>query len=145
MELEVNTSEVLRSSEKVDSVYTEHTDPTFLALQPHLPNHIKAARIIQAHGHNRHYPPKGGRKVNQHYQRCKTLDEIAIRAICSAVNDFILASEVDSIIKTYKAEENGDAFNVAGHLEFHPYIVIAVLRNLKREGRLPAHPSSEAS
>lgn len=127
----------------MDSVYTERTEPTLLALRPHLPNHVRAARIIQAHGHNRRCPPRGGRKVSYRFEKLKKLDEVAIRAIRAAVDDFILASEVDAIITTYKSEDHGDAFNVAGHLETHPYIVIAVLRNLEADGRLPVHPSME--
>lgn len=125
----------------VDSLFTNRIDPALIGLRRRLPNHVRACRIIEAHGYLRN-PPKGGRKISWSLEKLKyRLDEVSIKAIRSVIYDFISATEVNSIIQCYRGEQHGDAFNVAEYLEIHPYIVIAVLRNLETEGRLPLHPS----
>lgn len=69
------------------------------------------------------------------------VDTLAIRAMQRVVFDFLSAAEVESIKTAYLGADCGDAFDAAGDINTHPYIVIAVLNNLRAEGRLPTHPS----
>ena len=114
-----------------------------LALQSGIPEATIRARIIEAFGYCRR-PPKGGEKVIMMDGRLYAVDDQAIRAMQRVVFDFVSAPEVEAILQAYLAEENGDAYRVSGIYldgELHPYVVIAVLNNLRDEGRLPVHPS----
>ncbi len=113
-----------------------------LALQTGLPYETVRARIIEAYGYCRR-PPKTGRKTILMQHHPDRIDELAIAAMRRVVDDFVSAAEVRAIRLSYLASDCGDAYWVAWDLQTHPYVVIAVLRNLEAEGRLPAHPSME--
>jgi glycine/D-amino acid oxidase-like deaminating enzyme len=70
-----------------------------------------------------------------------SVDEQAIRAMQRVVDDFVSASEVSQIKQSYRASDLKDAYWIAWDCHLHPYVVIAVLRNLDERGELPAHPS----
>lgn len=53
------------------------------------------------------------------------------------IDDFVLPSEIEDIKRSYLASEFGDAWWIAWDLQLHPYIVLAVLRNLAEKGELP--------
>jgi hypothetical protein len=113
-----------------------------LAVQTGLPYETVRARIIEAYGYCRR-PPKSGRKtiIMQHHP--DRVDELAISAMRRVIDDFVSMAEVRAIRTSYLASDYGDAYWVAWDLGTHPYIVIAALRNLEAEGRLPIHPSCE--
>lgn len=139
MRLEVDEIDI--DCPEIDGLFTNKLDPAFVGLRRRLPHAVRACRIIEAHGYMRK-PPKGGRKVCWSLKKLRhRIDEVSIKAIRTVIFDFISALEVDSIMVSYVAEPHGDAFNIAEDLEIHPYIVIAVLRNLEAERRLPLHPS----
>jgi hypothetical protein len=139
MRLEVDEIDI--DCPEIDGLFTNKVDPAFVGLRRRLPDAVRACRIIEAHGYMRR-PPKGGRKVYWSLKKLRRrLDEVSIKAIRTVIFDFITAYEVDFIELGYLAEPHGDAFNIAEDSDIHPYIVIAVLRNLKEEGRLPVHPS----
>ena len=74
--------------------------------------------------------------------RLYLVDDQAIRAMQRVVFDFVSVAEIRIIVEAYLAEENGDAYKIAGiYLDnkVHAYVVIAVLNNLLKEGRLPTH------
>lgn len=111
-----------------------------LALQMGLPYETIRARIVEAYGYCV-YPPKAGAKTLVMQYRLSGLDELAIIAMRRVIYDFVSAVEVDAIRKSYLASDEGDAHWIAWDLQTHLYIVIAVLRNLDSEGRLPRHES----
>jgi glycine/D-amino acid oxidase-like deaminating enzyme len=71
-------------------------------------------------------------------QSFDSVDEQAIRAMQRVVDDFVSASEVDQIKKSYRASEFKDAYWIAWDCHLHPYLAIAVLRNLEKRGELTA-------
>lgn len=111
-----------------------------LALQTGLPHETIRARIIEAYGYCLR-PPRTGRKTITMQHRPDWIDEQAILAMRRVIDDFVTVSEVRAIRTSYLSSEVGDAFWIAWDQNTHPYIVIAVLRNLEAEGRLPVHPS----
>lgn len=115
----------------------------YLALQSGIPQATIDARIIEAWGYCQR-PPKSGEKVICMDGRLYSVDDQAIRAMQRVIFDFLDPTEVAAIVAAYIFEENGDAYRVAGiHLDndVHPYVVIAVLNNLRDAGQLPVHPS----
>lgn len=111
-----------------------------LALQTGLPYETIRARIIEAYGYCV-YPPKDGSRTLVMQHRVSGIDEIAVIAMRRVVYDFVGAIEVDQIVKSYLGSEYGDAHWVAWDTKVHLYVVLAVLRNLDSEGRLPRHES----
>lgn len=115
----------------------------YLALQVGIPEATIRARIIEAWGYCER-PPKGGEKVICMDGRLYAVDDLAIRAMQRVIFDFVSVPEVHAIVGAYLVEDNGDAHRAASIYldnDVHPYVVIAVLRNLEEEGRLPVHPS----
>lgn len=115
----------------------------YLALQIGIPESTIRARIIEAVGYSKR-PPKSGEKIVLMDGYLYSVDDLAIRAMQRVIFDFVSAYEVETIVRAYLAEENGDAYRVAGIYldnEIHPYVVISVLNNLRDEGQLPIHPS----
>ena len=127
----------------VEGLFLMNEVSACLALQSGIPEATVRARIIEAFGYCRR-PPKGGEKVIMMDGRLYSVDDQSIRAMQRVVFDFLSAVEIEDIKRAYLAEENGDAYRVASIYlvdEVHPYVVVAVLNNLRDEGRLPAHPS----
>jgi hypothetical protein len=114
-----------------------------LALQSGIPEPTIRARIIEAAGYCKR-PPKGGEKVIMMDGRLYSVDDNAIRAMQRVIFEFVPPREVEMIVAAYLADDQGDAYTVAGIQldgEIHPYVVISVLDRLRDEGRLPIHPS----
>ncbi len=106
-----------------------------MALQTGLPYETVRARIIEAHGYCK-VPPKDGVKVMFMQRDLDSVDERAIRAIRRVVDDFVSAAEVKQIRNSYRAAEMKDAYWIAWDCHIHPYVAIAVLRNLNARGEL---------
>lgn len=127
----------------VEGLFLINEVSAYLALQTGIPESTVQARIIEAHGYCVR-PPKSGEKVICMDGRLYAVDDLAIRAMQRVIFDFVTVREVDAIVGAYLVEENGDAHRAASDYldnDVHPYVVIAVLRNLEEEGRLPIHPS----
>ena len=115
----------------------------YLALQTGIPESTIRARIIEAHGYCLR-PPKSGEKIICMDGNLYSVDDLALRAMRRVIFDFVSTREVDAIVGAYLMEENGDAYRAAAIYldnDVHPYVVIAVLTQLRDEGRLPTHPS----
>ncbi len=69
-------------------------------------------------------------------QSLDAVDEQAIRAMQRVVDDFVSAGEVDQIKKSYQAADLKDAYWIAWDCQLHPYVAIAVLRNLEKRREL---------
>lgn len=65
------------------------------------------------------------------------LDEEAVGAMRRVIDEFLTASELEAIKRSYLASEWGDAWWIAYDLQMHPYLVIAALRHLHARGELP--------
>lgn len=127
----------------VEGLFIINEVSAYLALQVGIPKATIRARIIEAWGYCKR-PPKGGEKVICMDGRLGEVDELAIRAMQRVIFDFVSVPEVHAIVGAYLVEEHGDAHRAASDFldnDVHPYVVIAVLRNLEAEGRLPRHPS----
>ena len=126
----------------VEGLFVINEVSAYLALQVGIPEATIRARIIEAHGYCRR-PPKGGEKIICMDGRLYAVDDNAIRAMQRVIFDFVSVPEVYAIVGAYLSEESGDAYGASAYLDndVHPYVVIAVLRNLEEEGRLPVHPS----
>lgn len=123
----------------VEGYYTEDPRPAYLALQKGLPNSTKQARAIEGAGLYRKPPPEG-RKIMLLHDSLDSVDEAAIVAMRPVVEDHLSAADVNCIRGAYLASTNGDAYWIAWDCHVHPYVVVAILRNLDERGELPPHP-----
>jgi hypothetical protein len=127
----------------VEGLFLINEVSAYLALQSGIPEATIRARIIEAFGYCKR-PPKSGEKVILMDGSLYTVDDQAIRAMQRVVFEFVPEAEVELIVRSYLAEPHGDVFRICSDFldgEVHHYIVVAVLNNLRDEGRLPMHPS----
>lgn len=128
--------------DNVEGYYTEDPVPALMAIGRGLSYQIQQARAIEGHGYYAR-PPRSGRRVCLAKKFYDWIDEVSVESIRRVVQDHIPTGEIEQVKTSYLASEYGDAFWIGFDLRLHPYIVIAVLRNLEAEGRLPIHPSLE--
>lgn len=107
-----------------------------MAIQPDLCDATKRARYIEAHGYHLRPPVSGEREcyVVDSFER---LDEISIAATRRGLAECITEEEVEEIRVAYEDSELDDAWWIAWRCDQHVHVVIAVLRQLHTEGRLP--------
>lgn len=121
--------------EYVEGYFTADPQPAYMAIQHDVRPETKRCRSIEAHGYYRR-PPRSLRKVCYLPPSPDAIDEQAIRAMQPVVEDHLSANEVRAIRDSYRASELGDAWWIAWDCDMHPYVVIAVLRNLLARGEL---------
>lgn len=107
-----------------------------LALQMDLPEETIRARVIEAHGYmNR--PPKNGTKIMLMQNRFDKLDKEAIQAIRTVLPEFVSREEVERIREAYADSAAGNIHFVSWQVQIHPYIVAAVICNLREKQMVP--------
>ncbi len=126
--------------ERVEAYYTEDPRPALMAINRGLSYQIQQARAIEGCGYYAK-PLKNSRRVCTARESFDWVDNTSVEAIRAVVEEHVTPEGIKTIERAYLASENGDAFWIGFDLHTHPYIIIAVLRNLSERGELPAHPS----
>ncbi len=120
----------------VEGYFTADPRPAYMAIQDGLRPETTRARCIEAHGYYRR-PPHSRRKVCYLPPTPDALDEQAIRAMRPVIEDHISDAEISGVKESYRCASFSDAYWIAWDCGLHPYVVIAILRNLEARGELP--------
>lgn len=120
----------------VEAYFTADPAPAYMAIESSVRPETKRCRSIEAHGYYRR-PPRSLRKICYLPPRPDVVDEGAIRAMRPVVEDHISVTELREVAASYRAAYMRDAWWIAWDCDLHPYVVIAVLRNLAERGELP--------
>lgn len=119
----------------VEAYFTADPQPAYMAIQHDVLPMTKRCRAIEGHGYYRR-PPRSLRKVCYLPPSPYAIDEQAIEAMRPIIEEHITAAELNDVKYSYRASESGDAWWIAWDCELHPYVVIAILRNLLAQGEL---------
>lgn len=120
----------------VEGYFTAYPRAAYMAIQRGVRPETKRCRSIEAHGYYRR-PPRSLRKVCYLPPNPDAVDEQAIRAMRPVVEDHLSTHEVSEVKRSLRGSYLGDAWWVAWDCDLHPYVVIALLRNLDARGELP--------
>jgi hypothetical protein len=120
----------------VEGYFTADPKPAYMAIQRGVRPETRRCRSIEAHGYYRR-PPRSLRKICYLPPRPDSIDEDAIRAMRPVVEEHISVAELRELKRSYRASYMQDAWWIAWDCGLHPYIVIALLRNLAERGELP--------
>ncbi len=120
----------------VEGYFTADPKPAYMAIQTGLRPETKRARCIESHGYYRRLPPTR-RKVCYLPPNPDALDEQAIQAMRPVVEEHLSDAEISGVKESYRCAYFPDAYWIAWDNDLHPYVVIALLRNLAARGELP--------
>lgn len=115
----------------LEAYYTEFPCSA-MAIQPHLSNAWKRARVLEAHGYYRR-PPRAGRKACFANFSPEEIDPISVRAVRSEV-DRMQPEWVEEVRDATRLFNRADL--IAGWCELPPQVVVAILENMKARGEL---------
>ncbi|WP_273845458.1 hypothetical protein [Rubrobacter calidifluminis] len=133
MELRVEEFDVGPSADGY--FFVDHSDDlAALAVNPELPSFVKRSCEIQAHGHLKKRPPKGGRRFIVEVEEPEDLDPNAILAIRSVIED-LQPGWVEEVKEACRLANHPRV--IAGWCELSLSVVVAIIENLKARGELP--------